>query len=39
MEEEKKIKFSVIITAYNIEKYIEKSIQSVRNQTFKELQG
>ena len=38
MEEEKKIKFSVIITAYNIEKYIEKSIQSVRNQTFKEYE-
>ena len=35
MKEESKIRFSVIITAYNIEKYIEKSIQSVKNQTFK----
>ena len=35
MEEEKKIRFSIIITAYNIEKYIEKSIESVRKQTFK----
>ncbi|MCI8470228.1 MAG: glycosyltransferase family 2 protein [Clostridia bacterium] len=35
MEEEKEIRFSVIITAYNIEKYIEKSIESARNQIFK----
>ncbi len=35
MKEENKIRFSVIITAYNIEKYIEKSIQSVKDQTFK----
>lgn len=32
MKREKR--FSIIITAYNIEHYIEKSIQSVRNQTF-----
>ena len=32
MKKEKR--FSIIITAYNIEKYIEKSIESVKNQTF-----
>ena len=35
MVEEKNIRFSIIITAYNIEEYIEKSIKSARNQTFK----
>lgn len=35
MEKENKVRFSIIITAYNIEKYIEKSIESVIGQTFK----
>lgn len=35
MKMDNKIRFSVIITAYNIEKYIEKSIESVQAQTFK----
>lgn len=29
-----KKRFSVIITAYNIEEYIQRSIKSVQNQTF-----
>lgn len=35
MEEEKEKRFSIIITAYNIERYIKKSIESVKNQTFR----
>lgn len=35
MEGKDEIRFSVIITAYNIKDYIEKSIKSVENQSFK----
>lgn len=35
MKEEKEKRFSVIVTAYNIGKYIAKSIESVRSQSFK----
>lgn len=34
----KQIKFSIIIAAYNIEDYIEKSIKSVLSQTFKDYE-
>lgn len=36
--EEKDIKVSVVITAYNVEKYIEKAINSVLNQTYKNIE-
>lgn len=32
------IKLSIIIPAYNVEKYIEKSVRSVLNQTLKEIE-
>ena len=32
------IKVSIIIAVYNIEKYIEKCLESVVNQTFKNLE-
>lgn len=32
------IKFSIIIPAYNVEKYIEESLRSVMNQTLKEIE-
>ncbi len=35
---EKKYKFTVTICAYNIEKYIRRSIESVVNQTFKDYE-
>ena len=31
-------KISVIVSIYNVEKYVEKSIQSIRNQTYKNLE-
>lgn len=34
MEEKKDIQVSVVITAYNVEKYIKKAIDSVLNQTY-----
>ncbi len=34
----KEKRFSIIIAAYNIENYIERSIESVENQTFKDIQ-
>lgn len=36
--EEKNIKVSVVITAYNVEKYIKKAINSVLNQTYKNIE-
>lgn len=36
--EEKNTKVSVVITAYNVEKYIEKAINSVLNQTYKNIE-
>lgn len=36
--EEKDIKVSVVITAYNVEKYIKKAINSVLNQTYKDIE-
>lgn len=36
--EEKNTKVSVVITAYNVEKYIEKAINSVLNQTYKDIE-
>lgn len=36
--EEKNIKVSVVITAYNVEKYIKKAINSVLNQTYKDIE-
>lgn len=36
--EEKNIKVSVVITAYNVEKYIKKAIDSVLNQTYKNIE-
>lgn len=36
--EEKNIKVSVVITAYNAEKYIKKAINSVLNQTYKNIE-
>jgi glycosyltransferase involved in cell wall biosynthesis len=33
-----KPKISVIITAYNLEKYISKCIESVANQTYENLE-
>lgn len=36
-ENTKKEKFSIIIAAYNIEDYIERAIESVENQTFKDI--
>lgn len=35
---ENSIKISVIIPAYNVEKYIEKSLKSIMNQTLKEIE-
>ena len=34
----KEKRFSVIIAAYNIENYIERAIESVEKQTFKNIQ-
>lgn len=34
MEEKKDIQVSVVITAYNVEKYIKKAIDSILNQTY-----
>jgi len=31
-------KISVIVSIYNVEKYVEKSIQSIRNQTYENLE-
>ena len=31
-------KISVVIPAYNVEKYIDKSFESLLNQTFKEFE-
>lgn len=36
--EEKNIKVSVVITAYNVDKYIKKAINSVLNQTYKNIE-
>lgn len=36
--EKKNIKVSVVITAYNVEKYIKKAINSVLNQTYKNIE-
>ena len=33
-----KIKVSIIVPAYNVEKYIEKCIESLINQTLKEIE-
>ena len=39
MEKEKNnIKFSIIIPVYNVEKYIDKCLQSITNQTFKDFE-
>lgn len=38
IKEVRNIKASVIIAAYNIERYIERCINSVKNQTLKEIQ-
>ena len=32
------MKISIIISAYNVEKYIAKAIQSVLNQTYKNIE-
>lgn len=36
--EEKDIKVSVVITAYNVDKYVKKAINSVLNQTYKNIE-
>lgn len=38
MEVSKKVKVSIIVPVYNVEKYLEKCIDSILNQTFHEFE-
>ena len=38
MTEHEEIKVSVIIPVYNVEKYLRQNLQSVANQTLKEIE-
>lgn len=38
MEKNEKVKISVIVPIYNVEKYLKKCLDSIVNQTFKEFE-
>ncbi len=38
MEKNEKVKISVIVPIYNVEKYLKKCLDSIINQTFKEFE-
>ena len=38
MYENEKIKVSIVMPVYNVEKFLEKTFQSVINQTFKDFE-